>query len=308
MNRSPPRPTSRGCAGLRPGVSTPEAAIYRVLLGRHEEMGIETHPNRVYSAVSYAGALARSAGLAPALVRMPSFPRPVLADWMGAYHGGENLIGFRAPLSVPIPVTITDFTGGFVAAHGMTGAWAFHIAERVDVRLVDVERTRAWLLRLAKTVNRWLERPGPVPPLSRADLHRLAFTLLYVMPGGDVLPHRRRRIRGTPGSRKSGRSRTMSPFRWWRWTCSVRSWKRAPCLRFRLGHRLVADRSIRKACGTYGSPTERWCRLVRTSAWPSACSVCGCSRPTTWTPRSSSVGSPGPRLAANGIVRACRCR
>jgi hypothetical protein len=98
-----------------------------------EARGVPIHLHRVYSPASYAGAMLVAAGIVPPLYRWPRFPRSVLASWMGALHGGENLVGLLAPPDVPLPVTIVDFTGGYIAAEASIGAWRFFVADRVRV-------------------------------------------------------------------------------------------------------------------------------------------------------------------------------
>jgi hypothetical protein len=123
---------------------------------------------------------------------------------MGALHGGENLIGLLAPPDVPLPVTIVDFTGGYIAAEASIGAWRFFVADRVRVLPVDPETTERFLMALVGRVERWLEAPTERPPLSREEMERLAWTLVDVMPAADVLPHRRRNSGGTAWRQQVG--------------------------------------------------------------------------------------------------------
>jgi hypothetical protein len=174
-----------------------QGRLYSELLIEHESRGVPIAPHRVYSPAAYGWAMERAAGIDPAIVRWPDFPRGVLAAWMGAFHGGENRIGLLVPSTVPLPVTTGDFTGGYVAIGARTGAWRFHVASRVAVRNIDPEATRRYVERLVVKMRRWMERPTGRSPLPRRDMERLAFTLVNVIPKGGGLPHKRRNAAGT---------------------------------------------------------------------------------------------------------------
>jgi len=162
-------------------------ALYVEAMRLHRKLSPHRPPTAAISSGSYAQALfEQHIGLEPPLGRQPRFRREVLSGFMAAFFAGDVGLGARGP---EVPVRFLDMAGAYAMAAIHSGVYELLAARRVHTYSRDPTHVTAYLARVARKLRRWLDGKGPFP-LTPRDWRRLARTLVWVKPNGDILPHR----------------------------------------------------------------------------------------------------------------------
>jgi hypothetical protein len=191
-NVSPP-PEEDPTITLTAGVETVVAklhtvtAIHRKALALHRQLSPGRAPHGALSPGTYAAALFEQMGLHPLLMVQPGFDRSILAAGMGGYFNGDVFCAVRA---TDLPAVKLDFGGLYPVVYHLCGGWELQSAKRIRVYRRNPRDVSRYLTQVAGRIRRWCVGEIGHPPLSARDWRRLARTIVWVIPNGDVLPHR----------------------------------------------------------------------------------------------------------------------
>ena len=178
--------TAEGLDGLAAEMETLEA-LYRKAMTLHRKLLPQKPPNPAMSPGTYAQGLLEQQGLVPPMARQRNVDRGMLAAWMGSLYSGDVGLGVRGP---HIPIRYLDMSGAYAMAAIHSGVFELLSAKRLHHYQRDPDQTLEYLMRVAKRIRRWLDGKTDRCPLTPKDWRRLARTLVYVIPNGDLLPHR----------------------------------------------------------------------------------------------------------------------
>jgi hypothetical protein len=177
---------AEGLVGLAAELDALEA-LYGKAMRLHRVLMPHRPPNPAMSSGSYAQGILERRGATPPLSRQPGLNRGVEAAFAAGYFAGDVGLGARCP---DLACRLLDMSGAYAMAGIHAGTDELLVAKRLHHYDRDPKATIEWLLRLAVKLRRWFDGRVDRCPLTAKDFKRLARTLTFVIPNGDMLPHR----------------------------------------------------------------------------------------------------------------------